>query len=163
MGQLGDDTAVPELIALLSDPDHRHTELRRYRSLSSLRDPRALPHLTLALQSPDADLRRCAAEALLAMDAREAVPAFLQALADPDSGIRDVAAEALGRWRVPEATELLVQALPRAPEAVQVRICHALGELLDPSTVPVADPAARRLANRIPDGGGPGPGTNRRS
>ena len=61
--------------------------------------PKAVSHLSAALQNDDAELRRYAAELLgeIGPSAREALPALIKALKDRNREVRNCAAQAISK------------------------------------------------------------------
>jgi HEAT repeat protein len=134
---------VDVLIRTLADggPEARD---RAARDLGDLRDPRAIPALTVAMEGgrggrgvvwaltqfddpatavplaaalsePDATARAMAAGRLADLGGRDAVPALLAALADDDDHVREEVARALGHVGDPAALGLLLAALRDDP------------------------------------------------
>ena len=105
LGRLGPEQGekiVPVLIPSLRDPD---VDLRMITA-STLehygeRARAALPELRRAVTVGDADMRRAAISAILAMGndiARDAIPTFITAVDDPTGTVRRSAAEALAQF-----------------------------------------------------------------
>lgn len=93
---------VPLLIPELRDPDidlrmMTAATLEHYGSKARA----ALPELRRCVTVGDADMRRAAISAIIAMGvdiAREAIPTFIQAVDDPTNTVRRAAADALSRF-----------------------------------------------------------------
>lgn len=119
LGSIGDESAVPALLGLFSDPDPE-TTINAIDALVSIGDPQAIPPLKTALQHPNYRIRFAAAsglamlnwipaednETILALFAAEqyqdlvlmgdaATPVLVQALGDDYYGIRMSAADTL--------------------------------------------------------------------
>jgi hypothetical protein len=91
-----DVSVLPQAQALLTGDSLLEKQKRRLGyQLRSLRNPKAVPALTVLLQSQDDTTRRGAAEALWHIADRSSVPALVNALSDPNRDIRYFAVRAL--------------------------------------------------------------------
>jgi HEAT repeat protein len=106
LGGLGDRAAVPDLLAVLADPDPA-VRLRSAGALGLLGAREAVPRLVDLLSDEEALVRAMAATALGGLDDRSAGPAVRGALRDADARVRERAAQALGRLGDQEAREEL--------------------------------------------------------
>lgn len=99
----------------------------------------AVPQLTAALKSDDADLQRNAALALaeIGSQAAAAVPVLIEALGDSDGVVRAAAAHALGEIgpSAREATEKLIGTIGDADPAVRREVRSALRAIAPPREV----------------------------
>jgi HEAT repeat protein len=95
---LGDERAVPALIALAQGTGESDQRAAAVYALGFLNDSRALAPLLQVLRSSkeDAQVRGHAAEALAYINNRRAVPALIAALGDPAPEVRLWSAFALG-------------------------------------------------------------------
>ena len=100
-------------------------------------EPSVLTALLSALEAPDADQRRDAADALGTFEARAAVgPLGSHLHRDLDPGVRETAAWALARIGGPDAVdELSAAAVRDTSEAVRGMAVWALGQIADPAAL----------------------------
>ena len=132
LSQIGDRDAIPDLVALLSDPNdsvsraaidalvllgtpaipmlvaalddtHRLRRRAAILALVEIGGPEAVPGLITALQVPDWHVSRTAAVALGRSGDTRAVLPLIAALESDDTHLRDLAAAALERIGTPEA------------------------------------------------------------
>lgn len=100
------------------------------------------------LKSPDAGLRRMAAEELSRLRDPHATPALVVALSDEDAGVRASAARALGLMRAQDAAKELGRLLAEDPDSqVRQSAAVALGFLGDPAS---AEGLAKALKDKDP-------------
>lgn len=143
--------AVPYLIRLLQDDTP--VQLSRYlgggfhsssettpaeessRALAKIGEP-ASNALILALNAPQADVRRLAAKALGQIGDVKAVEFLLALLEDPDPGVRATTALALGNYRNPVAVQKIIQAFPAASARARADMVYALSHINDLLAVP---------------------------
>jgi HEAT repeat protein len=115
------------------------------------KDVEAVPHLIRYLQeSPFAETRARAADALWIIGDRSAVPALLAALSDSDLKVQGFAASGLGDLGDPTVVDPLLDLFRRLPdnrEETKARIADALGKLGDKRAL---SPIRESLA-QIPD------------
>jgi HEAT repeat protein len=143
--------AVPRLLAFTADPLSRDTPAATLAlsriDLTAARSAMNTAHA--ALQSPDVDTRRRAAENIggLGLFAHAAVPALLAATRDADAIVRDRALSALGRIGIPPAEILpaLITALDDPVYHVRYAALVAI-EQLPASAATDALPALERLS-----------------
>jgi HEAT repeat protein len=145
LGTLGDPAAVPDLLAVLADPDPA-VRLRAAGALGLLSASQAVPGLVTLLGDPDVLVRAMAATALGGIGDRTAGPALRKALQDDDARVRERAAQALARLRDPEAREALERlAATESVPAVRQAAFAALRALdavtpAEPSSAPGSAP-----------------------
>ncbi len=162
IGRLGDraEAAVPFLIAMLHDDAKLEWEVKEPEPLDAKEERRrravgmyegqktspgreaakalavlcakAPPTLVEALKSPEAAVRRNAAEALGGIRDTVAVAPLTALLRDEETAVRERAAYALGRLRDTAATEALMAATKDPERSVQKHAVLALGEIKDP-------------------------------
>ena len=75
--------------------------LLKIEFLEQTRSEQAISGLLQALENPDSDIRRRAANALDKLNSEQVIPALINALEHPDSFVRGRAAEALGKMGNP--------------------------------------------------------------
>ncbi len=142
---------VPLLIEALTMPDAA-VRAEAAEALGERADPRAVPPLMAALSDSDPDVGYRAAWALGEMGDPRAVGPLIQALTRParDSrtsrdSVAEAAARALGDLGDPRAVAPLSDAFRgAADEHFQVAVLSALGQIGDPSSLPLVVEAARR-------------------
>jgi len=162
IGRLGDraEVAVPFLIAMLDDDAKLEWEVKDPEPLDAMEERRrravglyegqqtspgreaaralailcakAPPALVEALKSPEAAVRRNAAEALGGIRDKVAVAPLTALLRDEETTVRERAAYALGRLRDTGATEALIAAMKDPERSVRKHVVIALGEIKDP-------------------------------
>jgi HEAT repeat protein len=115
-------------------------------ALTQFDDPATAAPLAAALSEPDATARAMAAGRLADLGGRGAVPALLAALADDDDHVREEVARALGRVGDPVALDPLLAALGDDPGPhVREEAATAVGALA------AAQDAAAALEGAAPD------------
>lgn len=109
LGEIGDATAVPELLrSMNTDPDG-NIRWQASGALSKIGEA-AVPGLAEALKDEDWKVRRSAAEALAGMREPSAIPALIEVMADRNDVVRQAVANALesmGIIAVPKLIEAL--------------------------------------------------------
>jgi tetratricopeptide (TPR) repeat protein len=126
------------------EKSHDYQYLRRDYSMTqwmighagaTYKDREAVPHLIRYLaESPFAETRARAADALWWIGDRRAVPAMLRALSDPDLNVQGFAASGLGDLGDPAAVAPLLDLFGRLQdnrEQTKARVADALGKLGD--------------------------------
>ena len=145
LGRIGDQQAVPALIACL---DHVSNLLKAHvtEALALIGDSRAVPHLLRALEDPHTPTRANAAAGLVRMADPRSVRPLLNALRDNDCDVRVYAAIALGELGDPKAVPDLTSLLDRwkdfETEESQFleAVIESLGMLGDTMAVPALIP-----------------------
>jgi tetratricopeptide (TPR) repeat protein len=150
----GDDAGYSELRRRVTErveglfdyyeKSHDYQNLRRDLSMTqwvighagaTYKDREAVPHLIRYLaESPFAETRARAADALWWIGDRQAVPAMLRALSDPDLKVQGFAASGLGDLGDPAAVAPLLDLFGRLQdnrEQTKARVADALGKLRD--------------------------------
>lgn len=108
LGRLGEVRAIPVLVKLLGDPRVSQSALDALVSMG----PRAVEPLIQAVNHPQPEVRRLAAQALGDLADKRAGPALIRALeADDDCSVRTAAATALGQLKDPRSVWALVATL----------------------------------------------------
>lgn len=158
----GDESAAPDLIALLAVPKFRDHALRALWAtgtsdpapfLAALKDPdsaaadtacyvvgrlgrrEALPTLLLRLRPEVGSGWIAALEAVELLDDPSAGPAVVDLLRRPDKAVREEAARVLGRLRHRPAAPALLEALKDPEAAVRRQAVEALARLEAPEAV----------------------------
>ncbi len=133
LGDCGNTSVVPALIAALSDPEWDvRTDVAD--ALGKLGDVRAVEALAQATRDPHGGVRACAVAALGKFGRQTNLPALVTALADDDERVRTVAAHVLQERGWQPSTR-----------AERVRLLLASGRLDDAKAVaPVAAPVPDR-------------------
>ncbi len=118
------------LIDSLDDANEYAERIRAARALGQSRDPRAISPLVGCLKDVDPRVRRCCAEALLALGSIRSVQAFIERLEDREESVftRKVAADALAKIRSYSAIESLAGRLLDQTEVESIRV-HAADAL----------------------------------
>lgn len=174
LARLGDDRALPCLVAALNDDDIRvqvraswavaaygsaavqaviailqdHTAAgRRWAAvaLGRLTDARAMGPLLAALHDPDVGVRASAAQALHPFAVPDVEDALIAALHDPDGHVRWAAAGSLAHVGTSTAVEPLIHCLDDPWRDVWGAAATALGTIGDTRAV---DPLIARMAQR---------------
>lgn len=127
LARLGDERALPALVAAMTDAMEGQ-EVSRYReAVRALAD---LPLLQRWLKG-ELDARRVAAHALSAHDARHA-PLIADALVDADDQVRAIARRSLRAWTASPALHQLFRGALTNPDArVRLLAAEGLGKLGD--------------------------------
>jgi len=134
LGEAGDATVVPALIAALKDAD-AGVRTSATQALGEIGDPAAAPALLLVLTDSDKSVRFNAAEALGEIGDKSMGPAFLKLLKDPNPDVRWRAVRVLGKIRYADAVPDLIEFL-RDPDAkVRRSAASALGRIGDSRAV----------------------------
>ena len=122
-------SAVPKLVALLSDAD-AWVRMAAARAIGEVRDRRASEKLIVTLSDADWRVRRLAAWALNEMKDKRAVSALCNLLlTDARAEVRTAAAEALGEIASNEALPSLQQALNDPEPGVRAKASWAIDEI----------------------------------
>lgn len=129
LGQLGEQSAVPQLVDRLDDEDP-NVRIRCCAALSQLDHPKAVPALIERLSDPHGGVRREAAVALASIGTDQALAALLDMLDDPNTSIRRVAASSLGASGAIQAVEPLANALNDESSDVRSSAMFSIIELL---------------------------------
>ena len=95
VGEVGDRTAVPALVAIASGHDDTLCRESAVAAIGAIGDPRGLPAVVAALEDKP-QIRRRAAVALAAFESPEADSALNRCLTDTDWQVRQVAEDVLG-------------------------------------------------------------------
>ncbi len=145
LGELGNKRAVEPLINRLSDSNSniRSNAAQALKKLNAAKKQMVVGYVE-ALDSPDLDVRRDAAEALGRLGNKRAVEPLIKALGDPNFCVREHAAEALGRLGDKRAVEPLIKALGDPDSYVRRDATEALGRLGDKRAV---EPLINRLSD----------------
>jgi hypothetical protein len=109
LGEIGDPTAVPELLRAMNKDADGNIRWAASGALSKIGEA-AVPGLAVALKDDDWKVRRSAAEALSGMREPAAVPALIEAMTDKNDVVRQAIAHALesmGEMAVPKLIECL--------------------------------------------------------
>src|SRR5437868_1187594 len=124
------------LITALRDPDEEVCT-RAADVLGKLGDPRAIPALVTALDSPDRVRRTAIAalERIAPLDSQRAAVSLTVRLGHANSLVRASAARIFGKLRAPSIDPLLA-ALRDSEEEVRVAAAEALGALRDQRATP---------------------------
>lgn len=107
LGQIADYRALPDLITLLDDADHR---LNVASALANLPDKSALPKLLQLLEIENEQAKHVIAETLGAIKHPDSIPALRKLLYSPEQGTKRASALALGKIDAPEALDALLEA-----------------------------------------------------
>lgn len=129
LGQLGEKTVGPELLAALQSkrPANRRAAAV---ALGKLSLPEAVPALArAATEDKNSAVRRAAVVAAGKLENPLALPALLSALEDRDMGVRQSACVALGKLGAVEALPGLEQALHDARPSVQTSAARAIAQI----------------------------------
>lgn len=130
-GDLGRREGIYAIIDSLDERNDYAERIRAARALGQSRDPRAISPLVACLRDVDPRVRRCCAEALLALGSIRSVQAFIERLEDREESVftRKVAADALAKIRSYSAIESLAgRLLDQAEvESVRTHVADALG------------------------------------
>jgi HEAT repeat protein len=130
-GDIEQREGIYSLIESLGEQCEYAERIRAAKALGGSRDPRAISPLIGCLKDVDPRVRRCCAEALLALGSIRSVPAFTERLEDREESLftRKVAADALAKIRSYSAIECLVGRLldPGEKEEIRVHAADALG------------------------------------
>jgi HEAT repeat protein len=111
--------------------------------------PRGVAPLGQLAADPDAQVAKCAKEAIATIDDPRAAKALEGLLASADPGVLVSAADALGNIGKPASTPSLVSLLTSPNRRVVLAAVQALDHIGDPSAVPALDEVAlRRGATR---------------
>ncbi len=144
---------VPELLSALADGENAGRRNAAAEALVALGEPSVEP-LCATLRSPDADVRKLAADALGEIGDARAVAALGPAIADADRNVRAAAAEALGKIGGADAAGALEGALRQNDQTLRLAALDALGRA--GHTPPIAllaplaqDPFLRRPLYRL--------------
>jgi HEAT repeat protein len=130
-GDLDRREGIYSLIDSLGEQYEYAERIRAAKALGESRDPRAILPLIGCLKDVDPRVRRCCAEALLALGSIRSVQAFIERLEDREESLftRKVAADALAKIRSYSAIECLVGRLldPGENESIRIHAADALG------------------------------------
>jgi HEAT repeat protein len=130
-GGLGRREGTYSLIESLGEQNEYAERIRAAKALGASKDPRAISPLIGCLKDVDPRVRRCCAEALLALGSIRSVQAFIELLEDREESLftRKVAADALAKIRSYSAIECLVGRLldPGENESIRIHAADALG------------------------------------
>ncbi len=97
--------------------------------------PDAVDHIARDLSSPDAGVRRAAADKLRALAPEVASPLLLRALEDPDTDVRIAAAHAAIAKHVSAAIHTVLEWLGDRDPRLRLAACEVLRQLPDPAGV----------------------------
>jgi HEAT repeat protein len=131
--QVGDE-AIPELRALLADPDPN----RRWwalRALAAVGTDAAAKLLITALEDGDADVRACAVVALSKLKPKEAIRPLVARLSDNSAYVGRLTADALAQFGQP-AVEALIDALQEGETAARAGAARALSAIQPEEAIP---------------------------
>jgi len=130
LGQIGDVTTVPALVAAL---EHEHEGVRRTaaQALGRICDTSAVPGLLLALQDRDEWVRATSAEALGKIGDTTSVPGLIAALRDDYEAVRWTATRVLGEFGDVAALSGLAAMLRDKDAMVRLTSAEALGRIGD--------------------------------
>lgn len=144
MGEEWGSDIVPELVAMLSDPDCLYAA-GAARALGDMKAMRAIPELLKMYENKDADnnVRICAAGALARMGREDVLSFLLQMTKSPDAESRVAVASALGTDEIKGTFAPLISLLDDKSISVRTTAAFALAELGDPRAIP----AIERLYN----------------
>lgn len=133
LAQLGDERALPALVAAMTDTMEGQ-DISRYReAVRTLVDPPLLQRWLTG----ELDARRVAAHALSAHDAQHA-PLIAAALVDPDDQVRAIARRSLRAWTASPALHALFRGALGNPDArVRLLAAEGLGKLDHPDDLPL--------------------------
>jgi HEAT repeat protein len=126
--------ALPLLTEMLTAAD-ADTRWWATRTLSEIKDPRAIPLLLERLNDPDVAVRHCALLGLRLQPAHEAVEHLVELLESNDRLMAHLACNALiaiGK----EAVPALMDAVKNQPHAARLEAIRALAHIGDPSSIP---------------------------
>jgi HEAT repeat protein len=140
LGQLGDLSAVPALIAELKDAS-APARFAAVRSLGALRAPAAVPALSGLLSDPDPSMRRTAAQMLGQIADPAAKDALNKSLADADEGTRLEVADALARMGDAGGLAAAQDGLRSKDPVSRRRAALALSRSDDPAALSALDAA----------------------
>jgi len=137
---------LPLLHEVLAEEKSPDVRVAAVRIIADLRHPSSLGPLQNALNlkaggAHARDLNRAIAEALVALKAPETEPVFLEMLKNKDSFTLFPAVEGLGQLRSKQAVPFFVEMLENSatPMSEQIRYIAALGQIADPSAIPVLE------------------------
>lgn len=128
LGYFGPASAVPVLVAGLSDSDATLRELA-LQSLGNIEEPDAQAAVIAAARGDEPRLRAAAMRTLAHADVAVAAPLLLDALDDPDAWTRYYACQALGRLRHEPAAAALSFRLADPAGQVRVAAIEAMSQL----------------------------------
>ncbi|HEX2906611.1 MAG TPA: HEAT repeat domain-containing protein [Phototrophicaceae bacterium] len=142
LGDIGDASAVPELLLIMNHDADGNIRWQASGALSKIGEA-AVPGLAAALKDEDWKVRRSAAEALSGMREPVAVPALIDAMTDRNDVVRQAVASALesmGAMAVPTLIEKLMSR--------DVNVARTAAELLPRINTPEANMAYQRWAGK---------------
>jgi hypothetical protein len=142
LSQIGDRDAIPDLVALLSDPNDTVSRAA-IDALVQIGTP-AIAMLVVALDDPHRLRRRAAILALVEIGGPEAVPGLIAALQVPDWHVSRTAAVALGRSGDTRAVLPLIATLDSDDE----HLCDLAAAALERIGTPEAFVAVERWQRR---------------
>jgi HEAT repeat protein len=131
LARLGDERALPALIAAMTDTMEGEHVSRYREAVRTLVDPPLLQRWLTG----DLDARRIAAHALSAHDPQHA-PLIADALVDPDDQVRAIARRSLRAWTAsPPLHQLFRGALTNPDARIRLLAAEGLGKLGDPEDI----------------------------
>lgn len=148
LGRLDERRAVPPLLDLLSDPDHR-VRARVARACGTLADARAVDPLASLLADDSVEVRREAASALAAIGDDRAFRVLTDHADDSSATVRRVAVAALGDSGRLEAVDVLVDALDDESDGVRRAAAFSLVELLSAAEGDRSHAVRERVVERL--------------
>ena len=127
LGDSGDETDAPKLVAVLEADSDPIARLRSAEALQRVGGPLAVAGLTRALSDPDENVRLAAVRAVRELDPETAQPALVRLLLeDPMYEVRVQAARALGTTGDSAVLPVLESALADPNEFVRAAVSNAL-------------------------------------
>jgi HEAT repeat protein len=131
---IGDESAVPDLIACLED-ENWMVRVAAIRGLQEIKNLAALDAIETRLNDPNTVVREAAIEALGVLGGEQIIPTLATVLDDPDEIIRLATVQALALMRQKEAKRFLEIMLHDSDKYVRWAAVFGLREIADESTV----------------------------